>query len=189
MSSLLTICTWTSDEVKSFDTSTGLGSQNGWMTLAQSHDSSDSTRDACAWMSNGVDPDGGYQRHSAIATTVAAGWSIDYVRVYLKAMYSVAQGSGSVTWQPRIDGTNRGSPATVNLSSFAWDYQDFATDPADSNPWTESKINAQTWGYYATTSGQSTSFGDELDLLASEFKIEVWGSLAASPRLMLLGVG
>lgn len=143
------------------------------ITAAESHDASDATYYSASVTGDGSGTDGYISCEVfAVVDTASTTGGISFVRV--KARARVAGTGSSGTWQPRINGTARGTP-TALTASFADYTQDFTTDPADSNAWTNAKVNAQTFGVYIEVLEPDANFPTAGILRFSEFEIQLWG--------------
>lgn len=96
---------------------------------------------------------------------------IEKVTVRIRGAHTFLFGSADTTIQARIAGVNRGQNHAPS-ASYAWFTDDFTTDPADGQPWTASKINAQKWGFRLAV---SQNVNGDISVTASELEVEVWG--------------
>lgn len=155
----------------------GSASQARAITAAESHDASDTTY--ARLQANGdlgsLEGEAENLLAAALQTASVSG-AISFLRIIYRGKVSaVGGGTATGTLQPRINGTNRGSANGLG-ASFANYQQDFAVDPADSNPWTNAKVNAQSFGvreYTLTSDPGVYGTGGRVDM--SEFKVELWG--------------
>lgn len=179
MSVLLTTLYASSLSTYAFNSLTGSGSRTP-CTIAQLKDSNDATRYAFNATGDFVDDDiiDGYENF-VLDTASLSGATIEKITIKIRADRDADFSSGRVI--PRINNVNRGSFHAVGLTPTTYS-QDFTSDPADSNPWTEAKLNAQTFGWAGGTGsmqygGTSDPTGSD-DLRISEFAVEVWGTPA-----------
>lgn len=148
------------------------------MSLAQSHDASDTTYAQLATSDdagNVINADSWAWNEAHVDTSSATG-AISYVRVKIKARRATTAGTGPVTyeWSPYINGTRRGN--LIGLStSFTWMTEDFAVDPADGLAWTPAKINAQKFGYEIRIVSSDGAYGTAGNIRVSEVELEVYG--------------
>ncbi|MEY2849592.1 MAG: hypothetical protein RI885_2259 [Actinomycetota bacterium] len=138
-------------------------------TAAGLKDNSLATYGGMDWYGDGVDPDAGYVREDWTIDACPSDLVIDFVRVRLKAARIVYSPSFTYTIQPRINGTNRGTPATLG-STATFDF-DFTTDPADSQPWTPAKINAQKFGWNGDAPMTDPNAAGEIRVFEMEIQI------------------
>lgn len=131
-------------------------------TPAQLSDASDATFDYAE-----SDDGSGTLLHDFTMDTLTGDLLIDFVRWKHR---SKKTGSATSLVRPYIASTQRGSQDNLT-ASFVNYSRDLSTDPADAQPWTVAKINAQTWGYFADVDG---GFGTQT-MTMPEFEVEVWG--------------
>jgi hypothetical protein len=99
--------------------------------------------------------------------------TIEFVRVIPRAQLINASGAGgSGTVQPYIAHAVRGAPSSIAFGAANFP-QDLGTDPADGQPWTPAKINAQHFGWWITAA--SVDAVSAVDAYVLEFTVEVWG--------------
>lgn len=146
------------------------------ITAAESHDANDATYESVIASGDGVEFDPDYEAHvSRAIDTASVTGTISFIRMRARARFIGNGDTSNVgSWQPRINGTDRGSSAGLT-GSFADYSQDFTTDPADSNPWTNAKLNAQTFGLHLRAAIVDTDHINSADIRLSEFSVEVWG--------------
>lgn len=156
------------------NTGSGNVSHSEFASAAQSHDANDGTNFNGDAGGDGDALNGNASWYQdAVVTTASVSGDISFIRLKIRARREdIGGATHSAIWQPRINGVNRGS--TVALStSYAGYSQDFATDPADSAPWTNAKLNAQTLGFRGDAFNNSP-FATTV-FKCPEFEIEVWG--------------
>lgn len=143
------------------------------ITAAESHDASDTTYHELDVPGDGIGTDGlaTTDVYAVVGTASTAG-GLSFLRVKARARVTGAGSSG--TWQPRINGTPRGT-ATALSTSFTDYTQDFTTDPADSNAWTDAKVNAQTFGVLLQAAELDANFPTAAVIRFSEFEVQLWG--------------
>ncbi len=143
-------------------------------TVAEMKDGNDATGSLLRGINEGDPASGAYREEWTLdAATVTD--PISFVRAItrVKKVDSSALLVGLAEYQPSINGTPRGVEHAVE--AVANDAQDFAADPADGQPWTIAKINAQKWGWRLRVHfGIPTFFDDVVDCMAVDFKLEIW---------------
>ena len=143
-------------------------------SAADLKDASDATYAKGDWYGDGFSVDDGYFREDwTIDAASGPTWVITSVKVRIRATY-IDYYAFMAKVQPRIGETNRGTPLTVT-PPYNWYEFEFATDPADSQPWTVAKINGYKWGFEANCEDVSdTSAAGEL--YVAEFQVQVLGN-------------
>ena len=149
------------------------------ITAAESHDGSDATyaRLRAIGDSAALEGEGTNRVDGAMQTAnVGSGVAIAFLRFLTRGRVTkTGGGTASGTIGVVMNGVLRGTPDAMG-AAFANFQQDFATDPADGLPWTDAKINAQTFGIleYVLTSDPGV-FGTQGMTDDAEFRIEIWG--------------
>lgn len=167
----------------------GFGTITSSFTAAQSHDASDATFEGL----QGTDNAGAEIDHDATLsvvgahTTAAVSGAIDNVRVRLRARTTDIAGTDTFAEVvPIIAATLRGT-ALAPSASFGWLEWNFATDPADGQPWTNAKLNAQAFGFRMRTYSLDGAFAGTRSVEASEFEVQVYGPDTTSQTVTGIG--
>lgn len=152
------------------------------ITAAESHDASDATYVRLQTTGDGASTEGEATNdvEGALQTASAVG-TIAYLRFVWRHKAAKSTGAGSVigSTAARINGATRGVGGSTT-GSFVEYAENFTTDPADASPWTNAKINAQTFGcqQYGLTDDPGV-YTTNVRHDVSEFRVEVWGYLSA----------
>lgn len=170
---------WNADPSSNVVDISGSGDANRGraITAAESHDANDTTYERLDATGDFVSIEGEASNEvSGALQTASVSGPISFIRIIFRQKVSaVGGGTASGSTQPFINGTTRGS-AEAASGSFVDHQQDFSTDPADGLPWSNAKINAQTFGvkqYVLTSDFPNYATTGRNDL--SEFRVEVWG--------------
>ena len=152
----------------------GSGSTSAnWSTAAGTHDSNDATRAVLSLIGDGagVSPAASYSLQGAFDAASVSG-AITSLRVKFRARYTGTATGPTATVSPLLNGAEQ-SASTVTT---AWtDYShSFTVDPSDGQPWTNAKVNAQSFG--VLLNGASGSDFDNWSLQVSEVRVELWGA-------------
>lgn len=150
------------------------GGETRTITAAESHDAVDSTYYGLSVGGDGLGSNGDLTAtvSRAIQTAAAAG-VISFLRIGVRARVT-GNGGESATFQPRINGTDRGTLTGLS-STFTLYTQDFTTDPADALAWTNAKVNAQTFGLALEDFYNDAFTPGGANLRVAEYSIELWG--------------
>lgn len=161
-----------------------VGDENGCvptftsMTNAQSSDASDTTYSQLATADDTGNVINAYSwaYNQAHVDNASVSGTITFVRVKIRARRATTAGTGPVfcEWMPLINGLTQGISTGLS-TSYTWMTEDFATDPADNQPWTNAKINAQTFGYYIQIASSDPAYSTAANIRVSEVALEVWG--------------
>lgn len=156
----------------------GAGYQSA-ATAAGLKDASNATFGEGAWFGDGVTPDFGDVAEDWNVDSCPSNMEITKVTVRIKSRKSVDLAVFNAELRPRIASTNRGTPITLNTTYTDYDF-DFTVDPADSQPWTPAKINAQKWGWYGTDNVAGTDANGQGHIYVTEFEIRIEGGWTAT---------
>ena len=184
MSSLIATLWAASGLVADFQATVGGGGVGSAGTAANLKDGSDSTGVNVQWIGDGVDADTGHYSEDWTVDSLAAPpagteYVIEKVTVILRGKKSNNVGTFTNNLLPRIASADRGTPAS-QTTSYANNSFDFTTDPADGQPWTRDKINAQKFGF-KTTCESPSRLDNNSSAYVREMSVEVRGALVTTP--------
>lgn len=122
-------------------------------------------------------------REEWVLQTLADVGVISKVRVTVRAKCDAAVLTANTTIQPSIGGTARGTAAAFQTSEFDHVFE-FATDPADGQPWTLAKVNGYAWGWFAHI--ETVLATDAGDVYAQEFRLDVIGPVGPAAEVIVI---
>jgi hypothetical protein len=164
------------------------------ITAAESHDGSDATYYRFSTPSDifGLGQGDVIAQVSRTIDSASVTGSISFLRMRARGKKHQVGGDGNVfgRWQPRINGTDRGSQQELGNEVFADFSQDFSTDPADGLAWTNAKVNAQTFGTTLEVITNAATADNQAEVWLSEWFVELWGpsSDTSTPASVVLTV-
>ncbi len=159
----------TANRESDFDCTTG-GCSETANTVAGTKDSNDGTADQLNVAGDSFVIGDGHLGVIYTVTTAAVAGTIDFVRIICRARVTDPQGLGTIYGLAGVDAIGAQVPLTTSYASYTFEG---STDPVDSNPWTNAKINSRKWGFFVT--GQSGDPDDASDSEVTEYRVEVWG--------------
>lgn len=183
MSSLIAILYAASGLVSDYTNVTGGGSSTDG-TAANLKDGNDATGAVSSWVGDGVSRDEGYHTEDWTMDALAAApagtaYVISKITVKLRGKKTQTVGTFTNNLRPRIASVDRGT-AAAQTTSYGGNSYDFTTDPADSQPWTLAKINAQKFGFKTTCEAASVTINAS-SAYVGELSVEVWGDEVTTP--------
>jgi len=144
-------------------------------------DADDLTASRGLWAGDGFSSDTGFISEDWTVDACPPDIQIDLLKVVVRTARINAFGTFDGAIQARLNSIDYGPQPPLPPIGFADFTFDFTTDPADGQPWTPAKVNAQKFGYKATvTSSDPLSGGD---IWISALRIELYPGTPSTPTI------